>query len=544
MDARARFDTEIVGGLPVIVNYLDRLQVAETINRLVPWEGNVALGTVVEIMIINRLLAPMPLFRLGEWAEKAGVTHYYDLQGSQLNDDLLGRGLERIQTHMDGVQADLVINAVRGWKVDVSEVHYDITTAELYGAYANTTPEGETPPTPQPTYGRTKSGRKNVKQIQVAVNVTGDGGVPVAHLPLDGNTAEASTHVPNMRRLAKLLGRSDLLFIGDTKQDSKQALLEAKAGGGEFLCGGVFSPDMQQRFLRHRGKLRPVAYWPQSQDKLPPQERDRYEAFERTERLAGTVAGRKIKFEYRTLFVWSQAKARQEAQTRERHVAKIRAEFDKVQSNLNRYTLTTRDAIVRRLELAKAKYSEGRLFSYELTEKKGTFTLQWRLEPKALQEWQALEGVYLLKTSLPSRRLPLAKALAKYKEQSKVERRIHYLKGPLAVTPMFLEKPERIAGLLCILMWALLVLTLMERQVRRSLKGKPLYGLYPENRPSPAPTGPSILRAFSTLCIVIVKQRGTMTRRLAQPDNTQQMLLRHLGIASDDLRAFKRRCHL
>jgi transposase len=544
MDASTRFDTQIVGGLPVIANYLDRLQVADIIDRLVPWEGNVPLGTVVEIMIVNRLLAPMPLFRLGEWAEKAGVADYYELQGSQLNDDLLGRGLERIQAHVDTVQADLVMNAVRGWKVDVSEVHYDITTAELYGAYAGTTPEGETPPTPQPTYGRTKSGRKNVKQIQVGVNVTGDGGVPVAHVPLDGNTAEASTHVANMRRLAKLLGRSDLLFIGDTKQDSKETLLEAKAGGGEFLCGGVFSTDMQQYFLRHRRKLRPVAYWPQSQDKRPPQERDRYEAFERTDRLASSVAGRKIKFEYRTIFVWSEAKARQEAQTRERHVAKIREEFDKVQSNLNRYTLTTRDVIVKRLELAKAKYSEGKLFSYELTEKKGTFTLHWRLDPKALQEWQALEGVYLLKTSLSSRRLPLAKALAKYKEQSKVERRIHYLKGPLAVTPMFLEKPERMAGLLCVLMWALLILTLMERQVRRNLKGKPMYGLYPENRPSPAPTGPSILRAFSTLCIVIIKHRRTVTRRLAQSDDTQQMLLRHLGIASDDLRAFKRRCRL
>jgi len=215
-----------------------------------------------------------------------------------------------------------------------------------------------------------------------------------------------------------------------------------------------------------------------------------------------------------------------------------------VQTNLNRYSLTRRDAIVKRLELAKAKYDEGTLFHYELTEKRGQFTLHWRIDPKALQQWQALEGVYVLKTSLSQRRLPLAKALAKYKEQSKVERRIHYLKGPLAVTPMFLEKPERMAGLLCILLWALLVLTLMERQVRRSLKGKPLYGLYPENRPSPAPTGPSMLRAFSTLCIVIVKHRGEITRRLAQPDATQQTLLRHLGIAPDDLRAFKRRCRL
>jgi len=95
---------------------------------------------------------------------------------------------------------------------------------------------------------------------------------------------------------------------------------------------------------------------------------------------------------------------------------------------------------------------------------------------------------------------------------------------------------------LCILVWALLVLALMERQVRRGPKGKPLYGLYPENRPSPAPTRPALLECFSTLCIVIVKDRGTTTRRLAQPTTIQQTLLRLLGIPPDGLRTFKRRC--
>jgi hypothetical protein len=98
------------------------------------------------------------------------------------------------------------------------------------------------------------------------------------------------------------------------------------------------------------------------------------------------------------------------------------------------------------------------------------------------------------------------------------------------------------AGLLCILVWALMVLALMERQTRRSLKGKPMYGLYPENRPSPAPTGPAILKCFNSLCIVIVTEHGKFSRRLADPDPTQRKLLALLGIPPDRLRTFKRRC--
>jgi transposase len=543
MDAAMRFDTQSVGALPVITQYLERLRLADAVNELVPWEGEVPLGTLVEVLVANRLLRPQALFRVDQWAQTAAVTDYFDLEPGQLNDDRLGRALERLAARADRIQAALVLRAIREFQLDVSQIHYDITDVELYGAYEHEIPQGQSPPTPLPAYGRTKSGRKNVKQIQLGVNVTGDGGVPVAHAPLDGNAAEAPTHLDNLRRLKEVLPRRKLLYIADTKLDTPANLLAVAAGEGQFLCGGAFSPQLQQRYLRQRRRLRPVDYHPKSQERLPPEQRDQYKAFEVTERLSGTVAGRKVRLKYRLIFVWSQAKARQEAATRERHMAKIREALEAVERNLNRYSLKTQEAILRRLEAAKAKYAEGELFEYDLTQdRQGQFRLQWKISARALQEWQLLEGVYVLKTNLPPRSHPLAKALAKYKEQSQVERRIHHLKGPLAVAPLFLKNPERIAGLLCILVWALMVLALMERQVRRGLRGKPLFGLYPENRPSPAPTGPALLDCFRTLCVVIVKHRGTTSRRLAEPTETQRTLLRLLGIPPDALRTFKRRC--
>lgn len=543
MDAATRFDTQIVGALPLISEYMERLRVADHVNDLVPWEGEVPLGALVEVMMMNRLLQPRALFRLDAWAQTAAVTDYFDLQPGQLNDDRLGRALERLAVHADKVQAALVLTAMRDFKLDITQIHYDITSVELFGAYEIEVAEGVPPPTPRPAYGRTKSGRKNVKQIQLGVNVTGDGGVPIAHLPLDGNAGESPTHLDNLRRLRAMLPKQKLLYIADTKLDTPENLLAVSARGGHFLCGGAFAPHLKELFLHHRGKLRPVAYHPKSQERLPPEERDAYRAFERADRIERIVDGRKARLKYRLIFVWSEAKARQEAATRERHVAKIREEFEAIERNLNKFSLKTEDAIRGRLEKARGKYGEGDLFVYELTKKRqGQFHLTWKIDGKALERQKLLEGVYVLKTNLSQQRYPLATTLAKYKEQSQVERRIHHLKGPLAVAPMFLKNPERIAGLLCILIWALMVLALMERQVRRSLKGKPLYGLYPENRPSPAPTGPALLDCFSTLCIVIVSDHGTTTRRLAQPTAIQRLLLGLLGIPPDALRTFKRRC--
>lgn len=541
MDASTRFETQLVGSLPLISYYFDLLELGSTIDDVVPWEGEVALGSLVEIMIANRLLQPKALFRIGEWSQQAGLTDYYGLTVEQLNDDRLGRALERLAAHAPTIQAALVLKMIKVFKLDVSHIHYDISDVELYGAYDAAT-AAVPPVTPLPTYGRTKSGRKNVKQIQFGLNVTNDGAVPIAHLPLDGNTAEAKTHLANLKQLEQLLPKGTLLYMADTKLDTPENLLGIAAGKGQFLCGGAFQPHLQQQYLKLRERLKSVDYHPQSQAHLPPEKRDAYQAVEIEDTLYGEVNGRGLRLKYRLIFVHSEAKARQEAKTRERHVAKIREQFEAVERNLGKYSLKTYEAVVRRLETAKGKYTEGSVFDYELSETRGKLRLKWNINPKAVRVLEQLEGVYLLKTNLRKKTHPTAKALATYKEQSRVERRIGNLKGPLAVAPMFLEKPARMAGLLCILVWALMVMALMERAVRRNLKGKPLYGLYPENRPSPAPTGTALLECFSTLSVVIIKHRGTITRRLAQFTTTQRRLIQLLAIPPTALQTFKRRC--
>jgi hypothetical protein len=543
MDAQTCFDTRIVGALPAIAHYLGRLDLAATIDRIVPWKGEVPLGTLVEVMVANRLLQPRALFRIGQWSQAAAVTDYFGLTADQLNDDRLGRALERLADHAPTIQSALVLKAIEQFELDVTQIHYDLTTVELYGAYEVEAADGQPPPTPRPAYGRTKSGRRHVKQVQLGLDVTGDGGVPVGHLPLDGNAGEVTSHLENLKLLARTLPKGKLLYIADTKLDVPRNLLGIAARDGQFLCGGVLLQQLQARYLALRGDLQEVDYYPDSQARRSAEERDRYKAIEVGEHLEGDVDGKATRLDYRLIFVWSQSKARQEASTRERHTARVVAEFEAVRKNLGRYSLRTTEAIVRRLEAAKGKYAEGSLLTYQLAQDAGgRFSLSWAFDAEALERRQHLEGVYVLKTNLPVATHPLAEVLRAYKSQSRVERRFHHLKGALAVAPMFLKNPDRIAGLMCVLVWALMVLALMERQVRRELKGEPLHGLYPEGRPSPAPTGPALIEGMSRLCIVIVHDGDVTIRRLAEPDQTQLRIIRLLGITSDSLQTFKQRC--
>jgi transposase len=553
MSAAVPLQTQVIGALPVIQAYFDKLHLADTIDRLVPWEGEVPLGTLTEILVANRLLGPKPLYRLGGWAEQAGLTGFYQVNAAQLNDDLFGRALERLARYAPDAEAALVLGAVKEFDLELGQVHYDITTAEFFGAYLNyvgqsAAADGQQPQEsatgdyqpPVPSYGRSKSGRKNLKQVQLGLNVLGDGAVPVGHTVLDGNTAEASTHQANLKRLKAVLPTSRFLLITDSKGDSEENLLRIKAEDCEFLCTGAFTPALQQRYLKLKDKMHKIDYYPKSQGQLPPSERDKYTAHEVRELLQGQVDGRKVRLRYRLIFVWSEARARQQGQTRERHVGKIREEFEKVQRNLNKYKLKSQQAIVTRLEKAKARYSEGTLFHYELQEHKGQFQLSWRLDEEELRQWQELEGVYVLKTNRSRSRHPVVEVVRTYKEQSHVEKRISHIKGPLAVTPAFLENPQRIAGLLAVVVWALLLMSLLERQVRRGLRGKPMYGLYPEGRPCQAPSGPTILGCFSNLCVVIFLGGDSPRRQLAQLTALQRQLVDLLGVLETDLHCYAR----
>jgi transposase len=532
---------------------LEQWGLADIVDEVVPWEGDVPLGTLVEVLVTNRLLNPKAMYAIGDWAASAAVTDYYGFTAEQLNDDRLGRALERIADHAAVAQSAATLAAVKKWRLKVQQVHYDISTAELCGAYADAQPAADADPgtgpspttvpvVPFPTYGRTKSGREDVKQVQFGLSVLGDGAVPVALLPLAGNTAEARTHVANLLRLRTLFPRQRFLYLGDTKLDTPENLAAAQSTAGEFLCAGAFTQPLQARFREVRAQLQPVDYCSQADAKRPPEERDHYQACEVRDSAVGTFEGRSVRVNYRLIFIHSSAKAEQQTATRERHLTKIRAEFDQVEKILGKYSLKTEAAIRRRLDQACGKYREGKLFSYTLTSEGGKFALTWQIDEAALAQQKELEGVFVLKTNLAKKKHPLAEVLATYRGQSKVEKRFHDFKGPLAVTPMFLENPKRIAGLLIVLMWALTVMTLMERQVRKNLHGQPMYGLYPENRPSPAPTGSRLLETFATLCIVVLHDSGDTKRLLGQLSTIQREILRLLDLPDTALRTFKRRC--
>ena len=96
---------------------------------------------------------------------------------------------------------------------------------------------------------------------------------------------------------------------------------------------------------------------------------------------------------------------------------------------------------------------------------KGQVHLRWWVDRYAL--WQAMQrdGRYLLVTNDWS--LSPQRMLALYRQKDGVEKRFMVSKSDLKVSPVYLHKDQRIQAMLLINMLALLVYSLLERQVRQ-----------------------------------------------------------------------------
>ena len=117
-----------VGAIPVIYPLLEDLGVRQTINSLGKSGADIDLGRVVEVLTLNRLLAPQPLNHVGEWVEQSVVAKMFGLDVTQLYDQRFGRALDNLQPILAEAWVQLVSRAVRQEKIDVGVLHWDTTS--------------------------------------------------------------------------------------------------------------------------------------------------------------------------------------------------------------------------------------------------------------------------------------------------------------------------------------------------------------------------------------------------------------------------------
>ncbi len=493
-----------LGGLPAVAEILRRLDVAGIVDGLCPARTDCQLthGQVVEVLIANRLTSPMPLQRVHEWAAAWAAEEVFGTEAELLNDDRLARALDAIAPRLDEISGTVSATAIGEFGIDVAKIHWDMTSMSVFGAY----PVHEQDPAfPQIKHGHPKDRRFDLKQVQAGLGVAGDGGIPVFSKVFDGGAAEVSQVVDTMKALKQIAGPRRFLMVADSKLVSWANVTALVESGVDFTAA-LPAAKVADGFYAglDLAAAQVVDYVPDRAANLAPDARDVYRVAEDTVTIGGPRK-KDTPVTLRRVLVHCTGNAAGQHQARTKRLAKATAELDKLAAGAGGRFYNTAEKIAARAGvIAKTRRVAKVLHTAIATHPdtgKPVFT--WSFDTEALAVEAAADGWYSLVTPLPTPGDPdtrtAGQVLIDYKGQSGVERRYGDFKGPLAVTPIFVQKNSRVAALIQVICLALLVFCLIERQVRQALGGDgKMTGLYPDAR-RVAPTARMIMYHLSTL---------------------------------------------
>ncbi|ETR64858.1 MAG: hypothetical protein OMM_06177 [Candidatus Magnetoglobus multicellularis str. Araruama] len=147
-----------------------------------------------------------------------------------------------------------------------------------------------------------------------------------------------------------------------------------------------------------------------------------------------------------------------------------------------------------------------------------------------------LDGIFIMVSNQSKERWSSEKLLSLYKRQYKVEKNFSVLKGPLSVTPMLLEKSNRICSMLFIMTLALQLYTLIQREASNELLKRREYleGVMPNNIKTCRPKTDKILSLFENIMLIeIKKSEDKEIRGITSLNNIQLKILDILNVPKE-----------
>jgi len=441
-----------IGALPVLYALLETLQVRHIINRHCPTRGEVDHGTVALVLILNRLLFPLPLYQIADWVGRTTLVHLFGIPAAKFNDDRLGRTLDTLHPHLEAIWLEVVEVAMLKADIDLSVIFYDLTAFIAHGRYAESD---------QVDFGFAHNTPMNKRKFKLSLNAAADGNIPWLYRFLPGRTADQATVASNMNNLATWLKQrghrsADTLVVGDRAMLNDEIALGYDRHGLRHLTGLRCVQKAHKALLTR---------WPTEQFYDFPLEAGPNPQY--------WGRGCTVTFEHegqtathKGLVVLSGPMRDQLRQSRQIQLDALAQQLAQLKARIGQPYCRTVKAVRRSANARCRTAKAGRFMSVRVCETAdGQVDLQWQIDTHALRQAEERDGRYLLVTNDWS--LAHQKMFRLYRDKDGVEKRFRICKSDLKVSPVYLHQDQRIASMLLLNMLALLAYSLLERQVRQ-----------------------------------------------------------------------------
>jgi transposase len=387
----------------------------------------------------------------------------------------------------------IALKALEGYAIPIPGLSQETTTIALYGVYAD---DAKAPGAPRPAYGHSKEGRDELKQVLLSLGVSGDGGLPRRLDVRDGNTSD-SVETPLAIAEGLSLGLAGVQGrVADSKASSRRTL-------GLCLEQGIGLVTLVPRTCAVRQALEA---WGQQQPALPllvekpsrPKDEvcrrwhgQRVIRQEEGEASEGHGAHAALRF----VGVHARQLAQQQTQTSaSAQVKEAEAITDPIKRMPARPFACLAEAAAAMAEYAgrgqgrrgrrprpwRSHAGHSRIVATTRRMRRARRGRPAKTDPPptepgsrlavevaALRNAEEDKGWTVLATTVSAETCTDAAILQVYQEpNTPVDPGFRWSKNPAAISPVWLETPERIAALAMLTGLGLLVYSIIQRQVR------------------------------------------------------------------------------
>lgn len=543
---------ERVDDIPVLFAHLKRLQVAELLDRHFPshhlWKGNLSFGEVVSVWLV--FLASQSdhrLYKLQPWAQQRQLTLQSCLGKSfrplDFHDDRLADVLDRLALAepWGAFETDLNGHTVRVYDLDTSLFRIDTTTASSSAQILSE--DGLL------QFGHSKDDPDR-PQLKIAATAIDPLGMPVSIAVVAGNCADDPLYVPQIKKVQRSFGQGGKVYVGDCKMAALATRGYLADSGDYYLC------PLSEKQLSKEDRLallQPVwqgqqslqsVYRPQTQQQEQPELVA--EGFCYDEVVQASVDGRPIQWTERRFVVRSVGFAQALQRKLQERLQKASEQIERIkQRQHGRKPLDAVGMKEAAQAIIKQQRLEGLLDAFVVTTltqrsvrrykdrpaqvvQEEEHSIQLRRQEGAIERAKEEMGWQVYAANQPG--LDVEKVVWAYRGQYRIEEGWSRLKGKaLSLSPMYLQKENRMVGLVMLLSVVVRLLSLVEHQVRQKLAQgcEALKGIYPgqAGRRCSRPSAEMLLSVFEGVSLSVLQVAGQLSRHITPLTALQQRLL-------------------
>jgi len=350
-------------------------------------------------LVAGRLIAPASKLATAALLGQSTLGACLDVEGADEN-ELYG-AMDWLLTRQPRVERALAARHLSGGSL----VLYDLTSVYVEGSHC-----------PLARHGHSRDHRPDRPQVEFGL-LTDARGCPVAVEAFPGNTADPATVEAQIEKLRDRFGLTDIVLVGDRGMLTSARIERLKELGGIGWVSCLRAPAI--RALVDAGDLQLGLF---------------------DERNLAEITSPQYPHE-RLVVCRNPALAAERARKREALLAATEAALTKVRAAVEQGRLKTAAAIGLRAGRVVNAKKMAKHFELEIAD--GVFAYHRREREIAAEA--ALDGLYVVRTSVGSERLDSAAVVETYKRLSAVERDFRVMKGDdLAVRPIFHWKADRV----------------------------------------------------------------------------------------------------